>query len=60
MWVSRSKAGIASLLTPPQIQCEAEREEHRHADRMNRKRRTEGAREKSERETEDIFDYVGV
>lgn len=37
-----------------------------HADRMIRKRRTEGVREadtvreESEGETEDIFDYVGV
>lgn len=28
MWVKRSRAGIASLLTPPQNQCEAGREKH--------------------------------
>lgn len=28
VWVKRSKAGIASLLTPPQSQCEAGREKH--------------------------------
>ena len=43
--MNRGKAGIASLLTPPHIQREAGTEKHRHGERMNRERRTGGARE---------------
>ncbi|KAK2815825.1 hypothetical protein Q5P01_026292 [Channa striata] len=66
VWVKRGEAGITFVLTPPQTEREAGREkqtcrqnEQKEEDRESEKE-AETVREKSERETEDIFDHVGV